>query len=206
MQQRRPRLDGPSDPTKLAFLRQHSAAFPPLVGPDPRRALAHLGSARRDRERAAELALRDAAHRSLAPAPPSLTASVRESLRRASIVPAPPQTIEQVSLAARFIAEARARSQVVVLVRDLSGRQRRAAGTLELALCFTLGVVLDPGVLFAALGILSAVVLSALAVGHLLSAAVVALMGSTLLAAVTTVMFVGLAALWINLVRRPLEA
>jgi hypothetical protein len=157
-----------------------------------------------------EALFRDMARRSLTAAPPTLTSAVRESISRTSIAPVPQRIPAQTLFVAYIMMTMRTSSRMLAHYHELSERQRQVAlrgmGTLMVALLCGLGFALDPGEGFTALGILSAVVLSFLAVVHLLSTAVGALMSSALVAAIILAMYASLAVLWIRLVRRPLEA
>jgi hypothetical protein len=202
--------DSPSDPTRgdvrgmtpLRLLR-HVAPLPP-----------GLPATRQDRDVAFEALLRAAARESRLAAPPDLSASIHDSLSRMRIEAQPqPHHITFASHLADVpfvLGEAWSHTRMLVHYHDLSERQRRVAlggaGTLGLAVLCLLGLALDPSEVFAVLGLLSALVLSLFAVGHLLSATIAAILGSGLLAIAAIALYAGLAALWIQLVRRPVEA
>jgi hypothetical protein len=161
--------------------------------------------ARREQERALERLLRNAARHSFSAAPPSFTAATRLTLAGVTIAPAPSRTSVPASLDRRLIATFGAR------YGHLTEQQRRAAlrkaGTLAVALvCGGLGLALDPAEVFTALGLASALILSALALGHLLAAAVGAVMGSAAVALAAFMLYAVLAMLWVRLVRHPIEA
>ena len=111
----------------------------------------------------------------------------------------------------RMIAGVRRVSRRAQRAARLTDSQWRAAtasaGTLLVALMFGgVGFALDPAELFALLGLGGALILSLLAFGHLLSAVVGAVMGSAALALLAVGLYVILAAVWVRLMRHPVEA
>jgi hypothetical protein len=162
-------------------------------------------------DRVVDLHLRHAAHQSYAAAPPAFSEAVRKSLAEASIAPAASHPARDVTipnqLAGATASSARGWRRSV----QLTERQWRAAlggiGTLALAVIFGgVSVALDPSEVFSVLGMLSAVLLSALTVGHMLSTAVGAIMSSALLGCLAIALYAALCVLWVRLVRRPVEA
>jgi hypothetical protein len=92
----------------------------------------------------------------------------------------------------------------------LSERQRRAAlggaGTMALVLVFGgLSVAVAPAEILALMGVFSALMFATVSVGHLLSAAMNAIMGTTALAVVACLLYAALAVAWVRLVRQPVE-
>jgi hypothetical protein len=145
-------------------------------------------------------------------APLDFSSSLRESLSRVSLDSSPPAVNNGSRLAELplTLAEAWAHARMLARDRELSERQRRVAlggaGTLGLALLCLLGLALDPGEVLAVLSLIGAVTLALLAVGHLLSATVTTIFGSGVLAAVAISAYLALAALWVRLIRQPVEA
>ncbi|HEV2236691.1 MAG TPA: hypothetical protein VGR57_08535, partial [Ktedonobacterales bacterium] len=140
----------------------------------------------RQREQMFDLMVRGMAQRSVTSAPTSFTESVRRSLRSTSIAPSPlPQ-----DPAARWqlMALDVARSVRALAGRyPLSARHRRVAlggaGTMALALVVGgVGAALAPSEVFALMGVVSALLFSTIAAGHLLTAAMHAIMGTSVLA------------------------
>lgn len=177
----------------------------------PRRAVSQHAQARRERERALELLLRDTARHSLAAAPPTFTSAMRLTLANASIAPTPSLDALPASLAGRLFAAFWASPWIVARYGRLTEPQRRAAlrkaGTLALALvCGGVSLALDPAEIFTALGLSGALVLSTLTLGHFLAAAVGAVMSNAVVALAAFVLYTVLAVLWVRLVRRPVEA
>ena len=176
-----------------------------------RLALSQRAMARREQERALERLLHDTARHSLAAAPPTFTAATRLTLANVTIASAPSRAPLPASLDRRLIAIFGAATWIGARYGQLTEQQRRAAlrkiGTLALALlCGGLGLALDPAEVFTALGLAGALFLSTLALGHLLAAAVGAVMGSAAVALAAFVLYTVLAMLWIRLVRHPVEA
>jgi hypothetical protein len=176
----------------------------------PQRAMA-----RWEQERALERLLRDTARHSLAAAPPTFTAATRLTLANLTIAPAPSRTPIPASFDHRLIAAVGTApwigARIGARYGQLTEQQRRAAlrkvGTLALALlCGGLGLALDPAEVFTALGLAAALFLSALAMGHLLAAAVGAVLGSAAVALAAFLLYAMLAMLWVRLVRHPVEA
>jgi hypothetical protein len=176
-----------------------------------------LPATRQERDAALELLLRTAARQSRVVAPPDLSSSIHDSLSRlrmeamrAHAQPEPVPVRPRLADVPMLLAEAWAHTRTLVHYQDLSPRQRKVAlggaSTLGLALLCLLGVALDPGEVVALLGIVSAVMLGLLAVGHLLSATVLAVLSSGMLAVLAIALYAALAALWVRLVRRPVEA
>jgi hypothetical protein len=185
----------------------------------PRLPIAHRAISRRERDRTIDLLLRDSARRSLASAPSRLTSAVRVTLAHTTMTPvvrpAPASLIDRMTaarawLTANVLAALVATPWVAAHLGSLTERQRRAAlrsvTTLVAALlAAALGLVLDPSVVFTLLGVISAFALSSLVMSHLLAAAVGAVMGSAMLGLAVLALFAVLAALWIRLVRHPVE-
>lgn len=178
-------------------------------------ALSQRAMALREQERALERLLRDTARHSLAAAPPAFTAATRLTLANVTIAPVPSRASLPASLDRRLIAIVGAApwigARFGASYGQLTEQQRRAAlrkiGTLALALlCGGLGLALDPAEVFTALGLAGALFLSTLALGHLLAAAVGAVMGSAAVALAAFVLYAVLAMLWVRLVRHPVEA
>lgn len=153
--------------------------------------------------------LRAAARRAPPPAPPpDFTAAVRASIAQTRIAPppAPPAPFSR-----RVVAGIRKISHRAQRAAHLTDTQWRAAvggiGTLLVALVFGgVGFAVDPGEMFALLGVAGALLVSLLAMGHMLSAVVGAVMGSAVLAVLAIALFVSLAAIWVRLMRQPVEA
>lgn len=211
MQQRRPSPDGPLAPRgRPTSPRPTGRGSSPSDPMDLLATLAQHRARQQHDERAVDALFRDIARRSLTAAPPTLTSAVRESVARTSIAPTPQQTPPSTHFTLRFVSTVSTPSRVLARYQDLGERQRRIAqrgvGTLVVALLCGLGFALDPGEWFSALGLASAVVLSFLAVVHVLSTAFGALMSSTFVAVIILALYSCLALLWIRLVRRPLEA
>lgn len=191
------------DARELAPLRLPRHAAPPTSG---------LPATRQERDVAIEALLRAAARQSRLAAPPDLGSAIRDSLSHVSIEPQRPVRPFPSHLAEvpQALAEAWVQARTLVYYPELSERQRRVAlggaSTLGLAVLCLVGLALNPGDIVAALGVLSAVALLLLAVGHLLSATVAALLGSGLLAVAVIALYATLAALWVHLVQQPLEA
>ena len=191
----------------LALLRlsRHTTPAPPS-----------LLASRQARQAAAETLLRMMASQSQLSAPADFSTSLRESLSRVSMdSPAPGlrnsmRDSMRVSDIPVVLGDAWTHASTLAHYRDLSERQRRVAlggaGTLGMALLCLLGLALDPGDMVALLSIVGAVMVALLAVGHLLSATVATVLGSGVFAAVAIALYVGFAALWVRLVRRPIEA
>jgi hypothetical protein len=163
----------------------------------------------RQREQTFDLMVRGMAQRSVTSAPSSFTESVRRSLTRASIAPVPlPQRPTARWLPVTLMA---ARSLRALPGRyRLSARYRRVAlsgaGTMALALVVGgLGVAVAPSEVLALMGVVSALLFSTVAIGHLLSAAMTAIMGTTALAIGACLLYAALAVAWVRLVRRPVE-
>jgi hypothetical protein len=168
------------------------------------------------REHAVDRALRQAARRSVTAAPPSLTASIRLTLASTSIAPAPVSERERaltpltrrLALVSHTLAEWLALGWSLALEAarrfELSEGKRRAAlrsGALAL--------VLVGGGLWLALsgsGLVGGALAGGLALGHLFSAAAAAIMESSVLALPAAILYVALVALWVYLVRSPVEA
>lgn len=191
-------------------LQRHIAAPPGLPAARP--------ATRQERDLLFDALLRDAGRQSRLSAPPDLTAAIRDTLSHLNLdqpahtpahAPSRPIPAHLADLP-HALAEAWSEARTLIHYHELSERQRRVAlggaSTLGLAALCALGLALDPSEVFALLGIFSAVVLTLLAVGHLLSAAVAAVLGSGLLAIAVVALYTGLAALWVRLVRSPLEA
>lgn len=211
MQQRHPDPHEPSGSPQLPLTRRHSRAF----GPPPQRT-AQDGPVRRrpykaERGIEVEARLRTVAHQSRVPAPPSLTAAVQRSLARAEISSDPdPKSVRRIvpwhllALQSAPLTDIRHRDHAVWARHPrlaLTG-----AGTVIVALLCGLGFALDPGEGLAALGLAGAILLSTLALAHLLSIAVGAILGDALLAGLAGAVYVALTLLWVQLVRRPVEA
>jgi hypothetical protein len=162
-----------------------------------------------ERERTFDQVVRGMARHSVTAAPPTFTESVRRSLVYASIAPVAPQDA----------ASGRWQLSATVVVRSLralparhplSERQRRAAlggaGTMALVLVFGgLSVAVAPAEILALMGVFSALIFATVSVGHLLSAAMNAIMGTTALAVVACLLYAALAVAWVRLVRQPVE-
>lgn len=169
---------------------------------------------RQERDAAMEVLLRTAARQSRLSAPSDLSSSIHDSLSRLRAeAQTAPQSAPHHPHFAGFpvvFAETWTQARTLVHYRDLSPRQRQVAvggaSTLGLALLCLLGLALDPGEVVALLGIVSAVMLALLAVGHLLSATVLSILGSGMFALVAVALYVALAAVWVRLIRRPVEA
>jgi hypothetical protein len=163
----------------------------------------------RQREQSVDDLVRGMARRSVTAAPLTFTEGVRRSLHHASIAPD----------AAPAAPPARWQPHATTLVRalralavryPLSERQRRAAlgGASTMALVLVAGglsVAVAPTEVLALLGVASALVFSTAAVGHLLSTAVSAIMGTTVLAIGACLFYAALAVAWVRLVRQPVE-
>lgn len=189
-----------------------SMMMPLMPGPQLYHSLVQHREAHADLEQALEHVvdqrLRDAARRSVSAAPSTLTSAVRASISRVRIAPPPPPPMP---LAKRASAGLRTASRRAQRAARLTDAQWRAAigslGTLMVAVVFGgVSIALDPGELFALLGLGGALLLSVLAFGHLLSAVVGAVMSSAALALVAVGLYVGLAAVWVRLMRHPVEA
>jgi hypothetical protein len=92
----------------------------------------------------------------------------------------------------------------------LSERQRRAAlgGASTMALVLVVGglsVAVAPSEMLALMGAFSALLFATATVGHLLSAAMNAIMGTTALAVGACILYAALAFAWVRLVRQPVE-
>lgn len=195
------------------------AALPAPRGPRPQRllmpgpqlysSLVQHREAHADLEYVLDQRLRAAARSAPPPAPrPDFTAAVRSSISQARIAPPPAPPMPPHRRALASLRDASRRAQHAVRLTD---RQWRAAigsvGTLAVALVFGgVGFALDPSEMFALLGVVGALVVSLLALGHLLSTVVGAVTGSAVLLLVGAVLYLALAAVWVRLMRHPLEA
>ncbi|HEX9056333.1 MAG TPA: hypothetical protein VF818_02285 [Ktedonobacterales bacterium] len=200
MPQSRPRPDdtpGPpgeryrEDTGPARFINAHRAVY---------EALAHYHATQELRECAFERAFQHAARRSMAVAPPTFTAGVRDSLANLPIAPATDDD-PFTRPASRYGLTARGR-------RLMRAPRRTAAGgvsALGVVLMLAVGMAVDPGDASILLGSVLAFGLTALAVVHAISAALGALMGSAILATVAFAVYAGMAVLWVRLVRRPVE-
>jgi hypothetical protein len=161
-------------------------------------------------EQALEMLLRTAAHQSQIHAPSTLSSAIHRSLTHTSIAPLPARQSWRPDSRHLGVQAAWLQARTLVHYQQLTQRQRHVAlgglSTLALALLCGLGLALDPAEAFTLLGVLSALILSAVAVGHLLSAAVTAILGSGLLAVVAIAIYLLLAAGWVRLVGSPVEA
>jgi hypothetical protein len=163
----------------------------------------------RAREQTTEQVVRGLVQRSMTAAPSSFTEGVRRSLLYVSIAPVPAPD----EPAARWqpLASSVVRSlRSLPLRHPLSMQQRRAAlggaGTMALVLVVGgLSMAVDPAELLTLLGLASALIFSTAALGHMLSTAMSAIMGTTVLAAGVCVVFAALAVVWVRLVRQPVE-
>ncbi|GAC1447458.1 MAG: hypothetical protein PVSMB4_02920 [Ktedonobacterales bacterium] len=171
-------------------------------------ALARHSAARRRRERELDCVLRASARRSFSAAPPTLAASVFAALSSTSIAPVPPRTPAPPALAQRISAALHSSRFLALRPAFLPERRWRAAlgGLGTLVLLVGMSLTLDPTIVFTGIGVASAMTLFSLALGHLLSAAVGAILGSTVLALAAMALYATLAVLWVHLVRRPVEA
>jgi hypothetical protein len=167
-------------------------------------------AAARQRQQTFDNLVRGMARRSVTAAPSSFTEGVRRSLHDASIAPvpapAPPLARWQ-----PYAAEVARTLRALQVRYPLTQRQRRAAlgGASTMALMLVAGglsMALAPSEVLALLGVASAVVFSAAAVGHLLSTAVNAIMGTTVALIALCLLYAALAVAWVRLVRQPVEA
>ncbi len=176
-----------------------------------RRSISQRALSRRQRESSIDQVLREGARRSLAAAPRTFTSSLRLTLTDIAIAPLPSSYAPPSSLAHRLLAGFWSTPWIAARYGHLVERQRRVAlrgaGALAVVLLFGgLSLALDPAEVVALLGLAGAVLLSVLAIGHLLVAAVGAVMGNAVVACVAIALYAALAALWVRLVRRPVEA
>ncbi len=169
--------------------------------------------AQREEERAFDLMLRGLARCSSTSAPATFTDSVRQSLTRASIAPSPPPSLARRPVVPQVVVTWwRLRPSLRLVNRHaFTERQRRAAlgsaGTLAAALLVgSLGWAFAPSEILTVVGLVSALLFSTVALGHLFSAAVGAIMGSTLLAVGACAVYATLTIVWVRLIRRPVEA
>jgi hypothetical protein len=163
----------------------------------------------REREQTVEQVVRGLAQRSVTAAPSSFTEGVRRSLLYVSIAPVPvpnATTARWQPLATGMVRSLR----LLPLRRNLSIQQRRAAlggaGTMALVLVVGgLSMAVAPAEMLTLLGLASALIFSTAALGHMLSTAMSAIMGTTVLAAGACILFAALAVVWVRLVRQPME-
>lgn len=174
----------------------------------PGAALARHRLAQRRREHDLDCVLRTCARRAVSSAPPTFSASVFAALSSTSIAPAPRRTAVPPPLARRISAALRSPRLMALRPAFLPERHWRAAlgGLGTLTVLFGISLTFDPTIVFTGIGVASAMMLFSLTLGHLLSAAVGAILGSTTLALVALVLYATLAVLWVHLVRRPVEA
>jgi hypothetical protein len=203
----------PSEYARRPLLLLHSmwalallASLRPIRRSIPRHMLIH-----RQREDVIDQLLRDSARRSLAAAPPTLSATLRLTLTSVTIAPLPSSYAPSPSLAGRLLAAVWSSPWITARYGRPTERQRRAAlrkaGALSLVLLFGgLSLALNPAEVVTLLGLASALLLALLAVGHLLVTAVGAVMGNAVVACVAIMLYTALAALWVRLVRHPVEA
>jgi hypothetical protein len=163
----------------------------------------------RQRDQTFDLMVRGMAQRSVTSAPSSFTESVRRSLLYTSIAPVPVPE----DATARWLPRAvlLARSLRALPARyPLTAQHRRVAlgGASTMALVLVVGglsVAVAPSEVLALLGVLSALLFSTFTVGHLLSAAMTAIMSTTVLAIGACLLYAALAVAWVRLVRQPVE-
>lgn len=159
------------------------------------------------RERELDRVLRGLAQRNTVSAPPSFAQAVRVSLTHGST----PESLGLTSVWSAALPLEDQWARAVALAVEWFERDRRTAlgalGALLLAMLVSVvGLFRDPAILLTALGTLGAMFLAALATAHLVSTAVFAVMGTSLVALCVALVYVALATVWIRLVRTPLEA
>lgn len=197
----------PELPALMRSLAQHLA--PP--GPQVYQTLVDHAQAQQRLDRVVDRHLRQAAQHAHTPAPPTLSESVRRQLANVTIASSPSPPARPTALSRHLLGTSGTAARRLRRSALLTERQWRAAiggaGTLALALVFGgVSMALDPSEIFSMLGVLSAVVLSALTVGHLLSTAVGAIMSSAILGCLAVALYVALCLVWVRLVRHPVEA
>jgi hypothetical protein len=163
----------------------------------------------REREETVDHLVRGLAQRSVTAAPSTFTDGVRRSLLYVSIAPVPAP--DAVSARWQPLAVSVARALRALPQRyPLSVRQRRvalgSASTMALVLVVGgLSMAVAPAEVLTLLGLASALVFSTAAVGHMLSTAMSAIMGTTVLAIGACLLYAALAVAWVRLVRHPVE-
>lgn len=180
-----------------------------MPGPQLYSSLVQHREAQADIEYVLDQRLRAAAHHAPPPAPrPDFTAAVRSSISQARIAPPPAPPMPPHRRVIAGLQHASHRAQHAARLTDAQWRAAvGSAGTLLVALVFGgVGFALDPSEMVALLGLVGALVVSLLALGHLLSVAVGAVMSSAVLVLVGIALYIGLAAVWVRLMRHPMEA